>query len=261
MDTPVTRSTRVYYEILNTGTAAEGTDYIRPSIGYVQFVRNTYLPTSPRYATFTGDRLQIIEFDTVVDTGSSDNKTIDLRLIRTEGSAIIGTSNIAATATIIDSGAIPTLTITPKDAVDENTGPALFTITATGGNVDGKTLKVHYTPAEVGTGDFLHDSQKLGTGPLTTDLTFTADAQGEFKQDISITLDDDGDEEAAGQIEVVLNNPASTTSINQFYQVGAQSNARVTVWDDDIPGLTIADVPDIIEGNTTVVLFPITARF
>ena len=189
-----------------------------------------------------------------------ENKTINLRLTQTEGSAIIGASNILATATIIDSGAVPTLTITPKDAVDENTGRALFTITATGGNVEGKTLKVHYTPAEVGTGDFLNDSQKLGTGPLTTNLTFTDDAQGEFKQDISITLDDDEDKEETGQIEVVLNNPASTTSINQFYQVGSQSSARVTIWDDDVPGLEIADIRGITEGNTTVVLFPITAR-
>ena len=114
-----------------------GTDYTQPSLGYVQFVRNTYLPTSPRYATFTGDRRQVIEIETTEDTGSTENKTIDLRLTQTEGSAIIGTSDITATATIIDSGAVPTLTIAPKSAVAEDAGPAMFTITAVGGNVNG----------------------------------------------------------------------------------------------------------------------------
>ena len=256
MDTPVTRSTRVYYEILNTGTATEGTDYTRPSIGYVQFVRNTYLPTSPRYATFTGDRLQIIEFDTVEDTGSSDNKTIDLRLIRTEGSAVLGGSNISTTATIIDRGAVPTLTIASKvNAIAEDAGPAMFTITAVGGNVNGKVLKVRFTPAEVGSGSFLSS-----TSQVSQDLTFTADAQGEFKQDISITLDDDDIREATGQVEVVLNDPASTTSINQFYQVGSQSTAQVTVWDNDAPELSIANGATIAEGTDSEAIFPVTAK-
>ena len=159
MDTPVTKSTKVYYEILNTGTAVTGTDYIQPSLGYVQFVRNTYLPTSPRYATFTGDRRQVLKIETTEDTGSTENKTINLRLTRTEGSAIIGASNISATATIIDSGAVPTLTIAPKSAGVENRDSAMFTITAVGGSVDGKTLKVRYTPAEVGSGSFLSNTR------------------------------------------------------------------------------------------------------
>ena len=255
MDQPVTRSTKVYYEILNTGTATAGTDYTQPANDFVQFVRNTYLPTNPLHATFTGDRQQIIRIDTIEDTGDTSNKTIDLRLTRTEGSAVIGVSNITTTATIIDTGAVPTLTITPKSAVAEDAGPAMFTITAVGGSVDGKMLKVRYTPAEVGSGNFLTSSAQV-----SQNLTFTANPQGEFKQDISIVLDDDNVGETTGQIEVVLNDPASTTSVDQFYQVGSQNSARVTIWDDDAPELSIADIRGITEGSTTVVIFPITAK-
>ena len=251
----MTRSTKVYYEILNTGTAVAGSDYTQPSIGYFQFVRNSYLPEHPLHATFTGDQRQVIEIDTAEDTGSTENKTINLRLTQTEGSAIIGASNITATATIIDSGVIPTLTIAPKSAGVESGDSAMFTITAVGGSVDGKTLKVRYTPAEVGSGSFLSN-----TAQISQDLTFTADGSGNFTQDISINIQNDDVEEVTGQIEVVLNNPASTTAINQFYQVGSQSSARIAVWDDDAPELSIADIPRVTEGNTSFVSFPVTAK-
>ena len=117
-----------------------------------------------------------------------------------------------------------------------------------------KTLAVRYTPAEVGSGSFLSS-----TSQVSQNLTFTANAQGEFTQDISITLNDDDIREVTGQVEVVLNNPVSTTSISQFYQVGSQSSARVTIWDDDAPELSIANpASGITEGR--FVSFPVTAK-
>ena len=173
--------------------------------------------------------------------------------------AVRPTRNVA-TVSVIDGNSLPMLTIAPKaNEVAEDTGSAVFTVTATGGNIDGKTLAIQYQPAEVGTGDFLQDSEKAGADPLSIDLTFTADGNGDFKQEITVQLDDDSEHEATGEIEVVLHGPASSTAINQSYVVGTQSSATITINDDDAPVLSIADGDPVTEGTDANAVFVVTA--
>ena len=160
-----------------------------------------------------------------------------------------------AAVQVLDKDSIPEINITPKvNATNENAGPAVFTITATGINIEGKTLKVRYTPTEVAGGSFLSS-----TSQVTEDITFTDDGNGIFAKDISIALNDDDIGEATGQIAVVLNDPASTTPNNQFYSVGSQSRATMTIYDDNAPELSIANpASGITEGR--FVNFPVTAK-
>ena len=174
--------------------------------------------------------------------------------------AVRPTRNVA-TVSVIDGNALPEITIAPKaNEVAEDAGSAVFTVTATGDNLEGKTLSVQYQPAEVGSGDFLRDDQKAGTDPLSVDLTFTADADGDFKQEITVQLDDDSEHEATGEIEVVLHSPASSTAENQSYVVGTPDSATITINDDDAPVLSIADGNPVTEGTDANAVFVVTAN-
>ena len=121
-----------------------------------------------------------------------------------------------------------------------------------------ETLSVRYQPAEVNTGDFLQDDQKAGSGPLSIDLTFTANGDGDFIQEISVALDDDEISENDGEIQVVLQGPALTTAENQSYRVGSPSSAMVTIVDNDAPVMSIANGAGVTEGTDTHAVFPIT---
>ena len=166
-----------------------------------------------------------------------------------------------ATVSVVDGDALPEITIAPKESrVAESAGSAVFTVTATGGNIDGKTLAIQYQPAEVGTGDFLHDSEKAGADPLSIDLRFTDDSSGNFTRDITVQLDDDSVHEATGEIEVVLHGPASSTAENQSYVVGTPGSATITINDDDAPVLSIANGDPVTEGTDASAVFPITAN-
>ena len=166
-----------------------------------------------------------------------------------------------ATVSVIDGDSLPMLTIAPKaNEISEDADLAVFTVTAAGDNLEGKTLSVQYQPAEVGSGDFLRDDQKAGTDPLSVDLTFTADADGDFKQEITVQLDDDSEHEATGEIEVVLHGPASSTAENQSYVVGTPGSATITINDDDAPVLSIANGDPVTEGTDASAVFPITAN-
>ena len=133
-----------------------------------------------------------------------------------------------ATVTVIDNDA-PQLSIAPKVSEVSEPGPAVFTLTAVGITTTSRTLSVRYTPAEVAGGNFLSS-----TSQVSSDIVFTNNG-GSFTKDISITLAEDSDPEATGQIEVVLNEPASNTPANQFYSLGSPSSARMTILDNDVP--------------------------
>ena len=188
--------------------------------------------------------------------------TLDPVVGVTKNYAVALTPRNTATVDVLDGDKLPEINISPKvsTVAETNAGPAMFTITATGANLEGKTLAVQYKPAEVNSGDFLNDNEKTGTDPLSVNLTFSADAQGDFKQDISVFLDDDSIAEATGEIEVVLHGPAATTAADNSYRVGANRSAKITVYDDDAPELSIADGAAVTEGTDSEALFPVTAK-
>ena len=174
---------------------------------------------------------------------------------------VAASPNNSATVNVFDADSIPEINITPKTtSVVENAGPAMFTVTATGNNIDGRTIQVRYKPGEVDTGDFLHDDEKAGTDPLSIELTFNDDGSGNFTQDIAVELDDDSLSEATGEIEVVLHDPAANTAGDQFYAVGTQRSAKMTIYDDNAPELSIADIADLAEGTDSEAVFTVTAK-
>ena len=194
-------------------------------------------------------------------TGGEFEVTLDAVAGVSSNYFVAAAPNNSATVEVLDADSIPQINIAPKvSSVAENAGPAMFTITATGNNIDGRTLLVQYKPAEVATGDFLRDDQKAGTEPLSIELTFNNDGSGNFTQDIAVQLDDDSLTEATGEIEVVLHDPAANTAGDQLYTVGSQSSAKMKIYDDNAPELSIADAAAIVEGTDSEAVFPITAK-
>ena len=196
--------------------------------------------------TFSGGRFNV-SFDAV--SGGASNYVV------------AAAPDNAASVIVFDDSNIPEINIASKvSSVVENAGPAMFTVTATGGNIAGKTLLVQYKPAEVATGEFLHEDEKTGTDPLSINLTFTDDGSGNFTQDIPVRLFDDSIAEATGEIEVVLHAPTANTAENQYYSIGSQNSAKMTIYDDEAPELSIADAAAIVEGTDSEAVFPISAK-
>ena len=165
------------------------------------------------------------------------------------------TPDNTATVSVIDND-IPFLSIAPKVTEVSEPGPAVFTLTAVGITTNSKTLKVRYLPVEVDGGNFLSSVTEV-----TEDITFTNDG-GSYTEDISITLAEDSDPEATGEIEVVLNSPAANTPIDQSYNVGSPNRAKMTIYDNDVPELSITDaVSSVTEGQNSIARFPVTASY
>ena len=239
---------REYLPVLNSNKTNTNQDY---TLDFTNSKTTATITLSLNPASDTIPEFTDGEFEVTLDpvAGVSRNYAVAL------------TPSNAATVDVVDQDALPVIEIAPKEStIAENAGPAVFTITATGSNIDGKTLRVQYKPAEVASGDFLQDSEKSGTEPLSVNLTFNDDGSGNFTQDISILLDNDEIGEATGEISVVLHDPASTTPGNQLYSLGTRSSEKVTIYDDDAPELSIADGTAVVEGTDSEASFPITAK-
>ena len=108
-----------------------------------------------------------------------------------------------------------------------------------------REVTVHYTPAEVGGGDFLTDAVASESSAGVTFQTIG----GQEKGSITVDLDNDSVTEPTGMIKVTLNTDSAPA---QTYTViaGDASGVTVTIWDDEAPELTITGGDKVTESDT-----------
>ena len=157
-----------------------------------------------------------------------------------------------------DDSTLPILSIAASKDYFPESSSANFTITA---NVfPTQSIIVNYTPAEVGEGDFLINTNARSTN--STALIFTTNSP--YSANLSIQLDNDLTAEHTGSIMVTLNaDPLDPDT----YLVTDDTNASAiaTILDDDAPVLTIAaQQTSIMEvdpsDSTAKAIFTLTSR-
>ena len=137
--------------------------------------------------------------------------------------------------------------------IAESEGTAEFKVFATGLTEDG-TLKIYATPSEDG-GDFLTDAIAD-----TMDFFMVAfedpDGDSTYSGVYSVTLDNDNNGEASGDIKLTLNTDSAETTT---YQLGTTTEGVVTILDDDAPELSISAGSPVTEAQNVTADFTISA--
>ena len=121
-------------------------------------------------------------------------------------------------------------------------GPAMFDLTATGLTSD-TTLMINATPAEVDSSDFLTDEVADTANNFPVEFT-DPDGDNTYDGTLAVTLEDDDDGEATGEIKVTLNIESIPV---RTYRLSSDVEGTITILDDDAPELTIAGVSDVTE--------------
>ena len=163
-----------------------------------------------------------IHNDEIKDTNGRINVTLNQKAT-ISGYTVAGAPRDEAFVTVRDDDSLPTLTIAANETqyAENASKGAVFTITAT--EVSATTaLTVRYTPAEVDSGDFL--AAGIQDTYVDAELSFEDDGDGNFVDEITITLDNDSTGETTGEIEVTINSdPAAPINT---YKVGSTANRK-----------------------------------
>ena len=216
------------------------------------FVANSGSPTTSHALNFSDpDNDGIFTAELQVEIVSDDIAEVNENIVVEIHSDTVGSEQYfvnasAHSATVFvvdDDAAIPELSIegiaTP---IAESAGNVVFTIIAS--EAPGREVTVHYTPAEVGGGDFLTDAV---ASESSVGVTFET-IGGQEKGAITVNLDNDRTAEPTGMIELTLN---ADTAPSQTYTViaGEASSSTATIWDDEAPELTITGGDKVTESD------------
>ena len=232
-----------------------GGDFIESGIGGTKLLPYTFSTQSPYTTT--------ISIPIAVDTQAEPDGEIVIILEEesTPGTTyfVATTPDNTATVGVTDDDSAPLVTITaPSDPVPESTGMVEFGITAT--RDLGSQFRVRYQASEVNSGDFLNanatpTSQEAKTFAL---LDFTGSGNT-YNATLPIPIHDDDNSEPTGEIQVTLLQDDAPTETYRVASDGRQL-AKVTIWDDDAPELTISAGTDVTEGTDDKATFTITSN-
>jgi len=206
------------------GTATNGSDFNRLT-GTVTFA--------------AGSSTALIDINPVNDTLVEPSETVILTLVNSSN-YLVGTSN-RATVTILDNDVLPTVTIaaTDAEAAETNPGqtpnPGRFTLTRTGSTTH--ALTVNYSIGGTATGGTGNNADYTIGGTSTSvnfinrtgTVTFAA---GSSTAVIDINPSNDSEFEDPETVILTLVNSSN-------YLVGTSNRATVTIWDNDLPTVTI----------------------
>ena len=172
-----------------------------------------------------GDLTLSVTVALCADGLDEETETLRLKLSNPSG-APIASGGGTATGTILDSDDPPELSVAAVAAVDEDAGPAQFTVTLT--TASGKTVTVRYstvdTTATAGR-DYTAASNQL--------LTF---APGDTSKTVDVpVIDDSLDEADTETFRLLLSNPTNAT-----LQSGGDGATGTINDDDDLPALSIS---------------------
>ena len=177
---------------------------------------------------------------------------------------LVSDTNNVATIIVEDGDAkVPVLIVEPATAgTAENADAVEFKVTAfdnqaKSNSIDpGRPITVHFTPAEVDTGDFLTNA--IAEVADSAELTFTEN-NGLWTGSFAVELDDDSTAEATGKVSVTLNEDPSTIQ-TYIVSTGDDNTAEATIWDDEAPELMIVAGASVTEGIKVKATFKIVAN-
>ena len=196
------------------------------------------------------------------DSESEDNGTISVTLNEesSPGSTytVANSPDHSATVTIIDDESLPYLSISaPTTSISEGFETADFVISTTA-NL-GTDFRVRYSPAEVGTGNFLNEnaptSQEIPNSLL---IDFTGSTNS-YTATLPVPIHNDLVGESTGEIEVTLLPDDANAQTYQVRTDGTQI-AKATIYDDDTPELKISASGTLTEGDGNNADFTITSE-
>ena len=135
--------------------------------------------------------------------------------------------------------------------IEASGAQAIFTITA---NKDpGANFEYRYEVAQVG--DFLTTTPASPAVPQTHSPNFSGSGN-KYIASLPLDIEDDDDAEANGSVTVTLSMTGGTSSV---YTLSSEITASVTVYDNDMPVLSIADGSAVTEGPSAKATFMITS--
>ena len=169
--------------------------------------------------------------------------------------ATIDPNNNVGTGTIYDNDTDPKLTITADSLEIDESMNANFTITANVIPPSGFIYRYEVSQE----GDFLASTANT-TNPQTDSRIFTG-SRASYTLPLSIDIEDDSEGESTGSVKVTLL-AAATDGSTGSYTLGSDFEAEVSVFDNDLPELSIAGVAGpVIEGSGGKAQFTITSSY
>ena len=278
---PNNTSTLVYYEILDTGTATAGVDFIAPSLSYVQF--RGYNPSSatlpnpdrpgetipnPNHvaeANYTGNIQQTIEFQLPDNELHELDKTINLRLTRATGSTAISDTNGVATGTIEEDDFIY-VTIDSRSVSEGDSGNTVVPVTVRLSRLSTSDLTVNWEAKSVTTSPTPRDSDDTATAD--TDYVAVSDGTlliraGNLTGTLDVEIKGDTDDTEFNETFTVNIKSATIPGANPGHNIALSSGREAKIWinEDDriLPTLTIAGGSPVLEGTDSNATFTITS--
>ena len=188
-------------------------------------------------------RVEIVS-DDVEELNGNLEVSLNADTVGSEKYFVDSSANSATVFVVDDDAVIPELSFESMTTpIAESARNVVLTVIAS--EAPGREVTVHYTPAEVGDGNFLTDAVASESSAGVTFQTIG----GQEKGSITVDLDNDSVAEATGMIKVALNADSAPA---QTYTViaGDASSVTVTIWDDDAPELTITGGNKVTESDT-----------
>ncbi len=200
------------------------------------------------------DTTKAIEIEILGDDSSEEDETFAVTLSNPGNGARLSATKFSATGTIIDDDKFPFISIVADSGyASEGDGPAKFMLTGRG-NVPTTPIRIKATPSEDDS-DFLTDAV-AGT-EVEIPVTFTdPDGDKVYTGEFPVELDNDSNKEATGKIQLALKENSAV------YLLGPESErvGKITIWDDDVPELTIVGGPAVTEGPDAKAIFTIVSN-
>ena len=163
----------------------------------------------------------------------------------------------SATINVYDDDVIPIVSIVADNGnVAENIGQADFSLTATGLTSD-TTLMINATPSDPGSGGlFLPTNLENVATDYSVQFSDT-DSDSIYNGTLVVDIHDDDIREFTGEIALTLNND---TQSPKTYVLGSTTRGKISVYDDDLPLLSIASITSsITEADNTTADFEVSS--
>ena len=201
-------------------------------------------------------RQTYFEIATEDDEVVEDNGSITVRLLADTNSPATYTLTSrtyrhSATVEVYDDDTPPTITIADAAAVVEGTDAnAVFTLTTSHAVRNSRVINITVSGAT----SFILPDQ------ISTSVSLT---NYSLRTRLAIPIHDDEVDEPDGFIYVEISAPTPTADNKKEYEVGSPNRAKVYVSDDDepaqVPIISIADAPAVVEGTDSSAEFTLTA--
>ena len=174
----------------------------------------------------------------------------------------VHTTNNHATVNVgDDDGKVPVLFIAGSvDGVFETADSIEFVITAYDDQVQtnsidpGRNLTVQFTPEELVSNSFLTNAGSA----MTSELTFE-EINGVWTDTITLDINQDSNSIASGTIKVTLNDDPAPFDAYTVAS-GTRNSASISIWDENIPSLTIVAGHPVTEGGDEKATFKVISN-